>query len=251
MRMRSIFTLILLATSALANQNAVQYYQQGNAAMQNNAYEEAIKAYESAVATGFESAELYYNLGNAYFRMQELGKSILNYERARALKPADPDIATNLELAQLRVVDKIAAPPALFAARVWEGIKQGLSVGQWGVLAVILFNLLIAAVIVRLLVSKSGVRMVAGYLFIPLLVLFLLAGTLYWATARDAKNLRYGIIMPHKVSVLSAPASDATQVFDLHEGTKVRVADRSGAYVKVILLDGKVGWMTRDGVEEI
>ncbi len=251
MRMRSIFTLILLATSALANQNAVQYYQQGNAAMQNNAYEEAIKAYESAVATGYESAELYYNLGNAYFRMQELGKSILNYERARALKPADPDIATNLELAQLRVVDKIAAPPALFAARVWEGIKQGLSVGQWGVLAVILFNLLIAAVIVRLLVSKSGVRTVAGYLFIPLLVLFLLAGTLYWATVRDAKNLRYGIIMPHKVSVLSAPASDATQVFDLHEGTKVRVADRSGAYVKVILLDGKVGWMTRDGVEEI
>ena len=251
MRMRSIFTLILLATSALANQNAVQYYQQGNAAMQNNAYEEAIKAYESAVATGYESAELYYNLGNAYFRMQELGKSILNYERARALKPADPDIATNLELAQLRVVDKIAAPPALFTARIWTAVKQVLSVGQWGVLALILFNLLIAAVIVRLLVSHTGVRAVAGYLFIPLLVLFLLAGTLYWATAREAKNVRFGIIMPHKVSVLSAPASDATQAFDLHEGTRVRIAEPSGAYVKVILLDGKVGWMTRDGVEEI
>ena len=251
MRMRLLFPLLLLTSVALANQSAMQYYQQGNAAMQNNAYEEAIKAYESALATGYESAELYYNLGNAYFRMQELGKCILNYERARALKPADPDIAINLELAQLRVVDKIAVPPALFGVRVWTGIKEGLSVGQWGVLAVILFNLLIAAIIIRLLVSHTGVRAVAGYFFIPLLVLFLLTGTLYWATAREAKNLRYGIIMPHKVSVMSAPASDATQVFDLHEGTKVRVAEHSGAYVKVMLLDGKVGWMTREGVEEI
>ncbi|HNW59092.1 MAG TPA: tetratricopeptide repeat protein [bacterium] len=248
---KHIMIFLLLAGAALANPTALQYYQQGNAAMQKSAYDEAIKAYEAALGTGYECAELYYNLGNAFFRRQELGKAILNYERARALKPADPDIAFNLDLAQLRVVDKIAAPPPFFAGKVWSGIKHLLSAGQWGVLAVVVFNLLLATVIIRLLVGQGGVRAVAGYLFLPLLVLFLLAGSLFWATAHDARSLRYGIIMPPKVSVLSAPASDATQVFDLHEGTKVRVADRSGAYVKVILLDGKVGWLTRDGVEEI
>jgi len=246
-----IAVYFMLVTAALADPTAMQYYQQGNTAMQKSAFDEAIKAYESAVSTGFESAELYYNLGNAYFRMQELGRCILNYERARALKPGDPDITFNLELAQLRVVDKVAAPPPLFAGRIWSGIKNGLSAGQWGGLAVILFNLLIAAVIIRLLVSQGGVRAAAGYLFVPLLVLFVLAGVLYWASAQDARNLRYGIIMPSKVNILSAPAGDATPVFDLHEGTKVRVADHSGAYIKVSLPDGKVGWMTRDGVEEI
>jgi tetratricopeptide (TPR) repeat protein len=242
---------MMLATAALANPTAMQYYQQGNEAMQKNDYAEAIKAYESALSTGYECAELYYNLGNAYFRMQDLGRCILNYERAKALRPADPDISFNLELAQMRVVDKIASPPPFFAGKVWAAIKNGLSAGQWGITALILFNLLVATVIVRLLVAHGGVRAAAGYLFVPALVLFMLAGSLFWVTARDARTLRYGIILQHKVSVLSAPASDATQVFDLHEGTKVRVQDRSGAYVKVILTDGKVGWMTGDGVEEI
>ncbi len=251
MRKFIVLTVLLLAGAALANPTALQYFQQGNEAMQKNGYEEAIKAYDSALATGYESAELYYNLGNAYFRMQELGRAILNYERARALKPADPDIAFNLDLAQLRVVDKIAVPPPYFAGKLWAGVKGGLSAGQWGVLALLLFNLLIATVIVRLLVAPGGVRAAAGYLFIPLLVLFVLAGSLFWATSSEARNLRYGIIMPQKVSILSAPASDATQVFDLHEGTKVRIAEHSGAYVKVVLSDGKVGWLTRDGVEAI
>ncbi len=241
----------MLATAALADPTAMQYYQQGNEAMQKGAADEAIAAYESALRTGYESAELYYNLGNAYFRTQALGKSVLNYERAKALKPNDPDVLFNLELAQMRVVDKLASPPDFFAVKVWSTIKNGLSAGQWGLLALVLFNLLVAVLIIRLLVSHSGLRAAAGYLFVPLLVLALLAGTLFWFSAQDAKNRRYGIIMLHKVSVVSSPASDATQVFDLHEGTKVRVADHSGAYIKVSLPDGKVGWMTRDGVEEI
>jgi tetratricopeptide (TPR) repeat protein len=248
MRMLIYFMLV---TAALANPTAMQYYQQGNEAMQKGAPEEAIKAYESALSTGYESFELYYNLGNAHFRMQEIGKAILNYERAKTLKPNDPDMLFNLDLVQMRAVDKVMTSQPLFFGRVWDGIKNALSAGQWGLLAVILFNLLIAVLIIRLLVSQAGLRAAAGYLFVPLLALALLAGSLFWLSSRDAKSLRYGIIMPHKVSVLSAPAGDATQVFDLHEGTKVRVADHSGAYVKVSLPDGKVGWLTRDGVEEI
>ena len=58
MRMRLIISLILLAAAAFASQSAMQYYQQGNTAMQNNAYEEAIKAYESAL----EAVELALQL---------------------------------------------------------------------------------------------------------------------------------------------------------------------------------------------
>ena len=253
MRILVYFMLVtaLLVTAVQANPTAQQFYQQGNEAMQKGLPEEAVKAYESALATGYVSAELYYNLGNANFRLERLGKAILCYQRARLLSPADPDIQFNLELAQLRVVDKVVTPAPFFAARVWSGIKNALGPGQWGVMALVLFNLLIAAVIIRLLVSQAGLRAAAGYLFVPLLVLFMVAGLFFWVSAGDAKNIRYGIIMPHKVSILSSPASDATQVFDLHEGTQVRVGERSGAWIKVSLPDGKVGWMPVDGVEEI
>ncbi len=43
---------------------------------------------------------LFYNLGNAYFRTGDLGRAILNYERALALDPSQPEARANLQLAR-------------------------------------------------------------------------------------------------------------------------------------------------------
>jgi hypothetical protein len=40
-------------------------------------------------------------------------------------------------------------------------------------------------------------------------------------------------------------------VFSLHEGTKVRMEEHNGAYIKIGLPDGKVGWMNLNDIEKI
>ncbi len=249
--MRRLAFILTLAAFAVNGQPAQTYFQQGNDHFQKAAYAEAIAAYENALATGYESAELYFNLGNAYFKSDQLGKTILNYERAHRLVPHDEDVTFNLELAQLRVVDKLIVPPPFFLDKVWNAIKHVLSVNQWAVLSVAGFNFLVILLMVRLLVAAGRLRSLAGYLFLPLLIITFLGTLLFWANRQEAVNLRYGIIMAQKVSVLSAPSGDGTEVFSLHEGTKVRIEEQSGGYQKISLPDGKVGWMNMRQVEKI
>src|SRR5690348_16525589 len=65
-------------------------------------YRNAINEYESLVKTGQWNASLFYNLGNAYFRVNDLGRAILNYERALALDPHQPEARANLQLVRDR-----------------------------------------------------------------------------------------------------------------------------------------------------
>jgi SH3-like domain-containing protein len=46
--------------------------------------------------------------------------------------------------------------------------------------------------------------------------------------------------------VKSAPDDSSTDLFQLHEGTKVEILDKVENYWKVKIADGRVGWMLRD-----
>ena len=58
----------------------------------------AIADYESLVKNREWNPSLFYNLGNAYFRAGDPGRAVLNYERALALDPAQPEARANLQL---------------------------------------------------------------------------------------------------------------------------------------------------------
>jgi len=41
------------------------------------------------------------------------------------------------------------------------------------------------------------------------------------------------------------------EVFSIHEGTRVRLDQKSGDWIEIILADGKVGWVKKDVLEVI
>jgi len=60
------------------------------------------------------------------------------------------------------------------------------------------------------------------------------------------------VVLAAAVQVRAAPAEDDDlTLFEIHEGTRVRVEQRTGTWAEVVLDDGKVGWVPAEVMESI
>jgi tetratricopeptide (TPR) repeat protein len=248
MRWLLLIFALLLATCYAGQEESL--FQQGVQAFQNGSYADAITHFENAAKQGQVSASLYYNLGNAYYKTDEIGRAMLNYERARRLAPNDADIDFNLQVAQLRVVDKIASPETDYLSKVFRSFKNMFTLPQWTLLAIILYVLLAALLIIRLLV-KNTFSLIARHAVLPVVIVLVVASFFLGLRIHEDATIKEAIILDKNVAVLSGPLADATEVFALHEGVKVRIMDRSGEYVRIRLSDGKDGWVSGRTLETI
>jgi tetratricopeptide (TPR) repeat protein len=249
----ALAALWLAAASAAAGTLSAQdeIFQRGNQLYQAGDYAAAVEAYEAVLASGFESHELHYNLGNAYFKAGELGRSILSWERALRLEPGDADALANLDLADRFTVDEVAPMP-----RFWL-----LSVISWWVdllprsmliLAVgVAWLCLTGGVIGRILARADGGRRLGAWIAAGSAVVVLLLGTNLVVRETGVGQAERAVILEDAVPVRSAPAADDNlTLFEVHEGTRVRVDQRTDQWAEIVLADGKVGWVPV-GVMEI
>ena len=85
-----------------------------------------------------------------------------------------------------------------------------------------------------------------------MLIVFVLTNICAWQQRRELMYRRGAIIMEGAVPVKSTPASDGTDLFILHEGTKVNITDDTMKEWKEIRVpDGKEGWVESKQLERI
>jgi hypothetical protein len=53
------------------------------------------------------------------------------------------------------------------------------------------------------------------------------------------------------IPVKSSPDRSGTDLFELREGTKVRIRTTLGDWVEIIIGDGRIGWVERRQIEQI
>lgn len=226
-------------------------FRKGNELYEQGKYNEAIEQYEKALGGGYESGALYYNMGNVYFKLGQTGKSILYYERAIKFLPCDKDIQFNLQIANLFVVDKVVVPPRFFLFKILTDFKDYYTIDTLSWITLSFYMITMTLLIIRIFFRKRIIRRVTGVLLVPI-VTFLIVFTLTLASRiHHQRSISEGVILKQKVAVLSSPAKDATELFALHEGVKVRISDRSGEWLKISLADGKVGWVDKTTLEKI
>lgn len=227
-----------------AQKGSVQYYfQQGNQAFRESKYEEALSWYQKISEAGFQSGAVFYNMGNCYYKLNKIGKAILFYEKARKLMPDDPEIKMNLELANLKTIDRIELPPQFFLFKWWHDVTHGFTLRQLSRLLIGFYVLSIAIIILWLFVKTDFIRRWLGRTGVVALAI-----TLFWAyllvlNAREARVKHEAIVLSPTVTVLSAPEENSTSLFVIHEGLKVEVQEQRGEWVHAMLPDGKNGWM--------
>jgi len=244
------FLLTCIAMAAVSPGSAVaqgEILERGNQLYQEGDYPGAVDAYEIVLASGHESADLHYNLGNAYFKAGQLGRSILAWERAFERAPGDPDIRANLDLARSLTADAVEPLPRfwLISAVSWwfRLVPRGLLI----VLVSTAWLALTLGVTTRILTRSESARGVGGWLAAGGLGVLLVFGTSLVVQEFRIGQPDRGVILAQTVAVRSAPAADDDlTLFEVHEGTIVRIDQRTGEWSEVVLEDGKVGWVPAD-----
>jgi tetratricopeptide (TPR) repeat protein len=218
--------------------------QEGNQYYMDGAYEKAVQAYQSIIDSGYASAELYYNLGNAYYKSHDITMALVNYERARILKPNDPEIEHNLEIAREFVVDRIEVLPEFFLRKAYVGFVKIFDADIWAMMSVVTFGLALLLFLAYFFMKRLLIRKVsfwAGMFFILMAV-----ATFLFAFQQNNLVTKHNqaIILTPSVTIKSSPDEESgTDLFLLHEGTKVTINDELGDWREVILSDGNSGWL--------
>ena len=214
-------------------------------------YTEAAKLYEQLVSNNEIAPELYYNLGNSYYKLGEIGKSILNYERALRLKPTYEDAKFNLEMARTKVVDNVVQVPSFFIMRWIDSFIKLMSSNQWFWLSAVLLFISIIFFFVFIFGFSSLLRKSTFYFGVFFLSFTILTG--FFSGIRKGQMAKHNqaIIMVGTIIVKGSPDKSGTDLFQLHEGTKVNVKSELGDWTEIVLGNGNVGWLENANIEKI
>lgn len=214
-------------------------------------YEAAAGKYEEILAEEGPAPELYYNLGNAYFKNNETGLAILNYERALRLDPVYADAAYNLEFANQKVIDNVEMSDAFFLRKWMDALIKMLGSNGWFYLASLAFFLMLTGILTFIFAKTKLMRKTGFYVGIILLVISLAGVTFSGIRKKQLENHPEAIIMTGAVVVKGSPDRSGTDLFQLHEGTKVTVLSELGDWFEIRIGNGNVGWIEIKFVERI
>lgn len=236
----SLFTFHL--SLAASWEEANQLYADGN-------YADAAAQYE-AIVLEMPQPEVYYNLGNAYFKQGEIARAILSYERALRLRPNYPECKHNLAFAEAKIIDNIEDNHQFFLSQWATSFRNLLSETTWFYLSVCLFLLaLIGAFIFafgrQMALRKTGFHIGWTALLCSVIALCCAGSLHHRDNAREEAIIIQGI-----VNAKSSPDKSGTDLFILHEGTKVWVGETVNGWCSVQVGD-HVGWISSNALERI
>ena len=249
--MRQFFILmtILFATFNLSAQEDL--FQQANEAYSKNNFKAASNLYEEILKTNGASAIVYYNLGNSYYKLNKVAPSILNFERALLLEPGNNDIRFNLEIAKLKTVDKIEPVGDFFLTEWFRAIQNLLSTDAWSYFSIICFILLIICLFLFFFSRRILLKKLGFYVGLVLLVSVVLGNCFAYNQKKKLTQRNEAIIFAPTTTIKSSPDNSGTDLFILHEGTKVKMKNKLGNWNEIETADGNVGWIKSSEIEII
>ncbi len=239
------FLLAFCVTSTLrAADGADTTFARANADYAAGKYATAIEGFESLVKNGHWNASVFYDLGNAYFRKNDLGRAILNYERALALDPAQPEARANLQLVRDRA-------RALELRTGWaEQHLDFLTRDQYTWLAAIAFW---GAVAIGMGLNFSKRRPVV-WTFTLVLLGAIAAGAAAAAyqleNGSSGRNLAESVVDKDVIARLAA-AESVGAVLTLPPGSEIKILSTRGSWDYAALPNDQLGWIPHGSAEPV
>lgn len=244
--MKRILYLITLVLPLYAYS---QSWEEANEAYAEGNYDEAIAAYNAVLQVN-ASDEAYYNLGNAYFKTGEIAQAILAYERCLRINPRHKDAKFNLAFASARITDNVEDKETFFLLKWARNMRDQLSQNHWLIISFSAFLFCIVCLFIFAFASPLPLRKTAFWTSCVSIVITIIG---VWCGlslhSRDTTRAE-AIIMQGVVNVKASPDKSGTDLFVLHEGTKVRISDNVGEWCQIHAGDN-IGWVKQASIERI
>ena len=248
---RACLILLMSMLYGVVSASPDSLFLKANGLYQDGKYELALEQYRQVLESELESADLYYNMGNAAYRSNSIGYAILYYEKALKLDPSHEDASNNLEFASRYRVDTFEEVPELFITTWMRIFLLKFSERTWSLVSLVIFILITLAVLIfifsrRLVLKKIG-------FFTALIGIVWFIATFSAAITRHKSIIHpdAAIISAPSVIVRSSPSDTGTELFILHEGTKVKVNEGVTGWQNIRVIDGREGWISSSDFESI
>ncbi len=245
----SILVFTLAFCSAFAKKDT--RFEKANEFFQNQNYKEAITTYEEILNSGVESGEIYFNLGNAYYKSGNLPRAILNYERAKLILPHDKDIAYNLKMANSQITDKLETVGEFFLINWFKSFRNKTKSDTWAIISIAAFAIGLLLMGIFLYSKSRTLKQISFYIGILLIITCVISFSFSAKQKNMLTQRNSAIIFEPSVTIKSSPSVSGTELFILHEGTKVKILESVGEWYRIQISDGNDGWLPISTVEII
>jgi len=246
-----ILLFLLIFNNSFAQNQNEELFSKANSLYKNGNHQEAINLYEQLTNDNLVSSELYFNLGNCYYKLNKVAPSIYNYEKALKLNPKNEDAQNNLVFANRLTLDRIETLPETIFQKINSSYLKKIALNTWSYFSIVLTLLLT----LFFLLFHYAYNPIYKRLFFILssisLLLFVITFSISFNQYSAQKNNKEAIIFVTETSIQSEPTTNANEAFVLHEGTKVFIIDKVDSWLKIKLIDGKIGWILSEKLKEL
>jgi hypothetical protein len=125
------------------------------------------------------------------------------------------------------------------------------SVNTWGTIGIISFILFIGCLILFFFSKWLRLKKIGFYVGLFLFAVVILANVFGANQKKSLVNRTSAIVFTPTVTVKSSPDASGTDLFVIHEGTKVVIRTTLSDWSEIELEDGNVGWMPSKDIEKI
>ncbi|MBN2134874.1 MAG: tetratricopeptide repeat protein [Acidobacteria bacterium] len=256
MKLRVVILIIVLSGFTTGNAASIagpaeEEYLRGVEYYTNGDYSQALETWLDIYNFGYRSAELNYNIGNAYFKLNNIPGALLFYERARLLKPGDEDINYNLAIAKTQTIDRFEEIPKLFFTRWFDFISLVNPANRWAGISIVSFILSLLALSIYMYSAAYKLKVTGFWTAILLMTMSISSFAFSHRNKTLVHNSNKAIIFDPSVNGKSSPDNSGTDLFLIHEGTKVTIVDAVGEWYEIRLSDGNKGWVPEESLEII
>ena len=242
MKLKTLIITLLVSISSFASD---QLFEKANKAYNNSDYTSAITLYDSILTIGLESSELYYNLGNCHYKSQNWANAIWHYEKSLKLERNDKTIQ-NLELANLKIIDRIEDIPQLFYKKWWSSFISIFNTFSWQLISILIIWLALTIKILSQFTNYKKEHFLSILYSLALISVF----ATYSSYQRNITK-KEAIIFTSSVVVNSAPTTNSTNLFSLHSGSKIEILDTIGEWINIKIANGNSGWILQNSIKEL
>jgi tetratricopeptide (TPR) repeat protein len=242
MKLKTLIITLLVSISSFASD---QLFEKANKAYNNSDYTSAITLYDSILITGLESSELYYNLANSHYKAQDWANAIWYYEKSLKLEKNDKTIQ-NLELANLKIIDRIEEIPPLFYKKWYSSFISIFNTFSWQLISILIIWLLLTIKILIQFTNYKNKHFLSFMYFLSLISLFAT-----YSSYQLNITKKEAIIFTSSIAVKSAPTTNSTILFSLHSGCKIEILDTIGEWINIRIANGNEGWINQREVKEL